>query len=346
MNRKKLTEMLLKENRFIFIGEEAYWSDLAIRILKEGLNREFAPLNMVELEHKEIAYADFVPMLEAVPFMDQRRVVLVKSFHFAEEGNVWSKSELADFEKRMKALAGDTVCILVNHSSARSKSAKLTKTLGETMRVLSFERLNQKELAEFVAERFEQGGKSKMPPSLIMRLIDHSGYLEKDAKINLYDIDNMVKKVEAYCREKGAPDKNDIDFLFGESESGDLFRLVDAIAKPDGRQAFLHYQGLKAKGEANIKIFVTVGKLFSTAVRVSYYMEENYTADAIAAELKKSPYAVRSAQGLLRRLGRAKLIDMLEIIVTQDYNMKSGLIDEKYYGELTLKKLLDRAEEA
>lgn len=346
MNHKELQKLLSSKHKFIFIGEENYLILYALDYLKKSLAPDFVMFNCIEMEQKELSYSDCMLKLDSVPMMDSKKIVHIKNFNFAVESNTWSKKELQEFEEKITDLSEDTVLILSNENMAKAGNAKLIKDYGKKMELLSFDRLSQKDLLDFIMERLEKSiGKNMISKEVLTLFIQVSGYLQKESKVNLFAIDTMLSKLESFHREYGKVEPDDIYELFEEKADGDIFRMIDAIAAGNKREAFRHFYGLRQKGEPNIKIMVTIGKIFSTAVKASYYFEQGYSADDAARELKKSPYAVRSASSLLRKLGRAKLVDIIDKIVEVDFKMKAGWLDEKVYGELALMKIFDIVEE-
>lgn len=342
MNHKDLLKLLSKNHKFIFIGEEFYLAGYALNFLKSALNPEFLLFNYIEMEQKDIAYADCMLKIESVPMMDNKKIVHIKNFNFAVDSNSWSKKDLEDFGEKISHLPADCVLILSNESISKPGNLKLIKDYGKIMSLISFDRLNNKDLTDFLQERFTDSvGSGAVSREVLAKFVQVSGYLQKESKINLHHIEGMASKIEAYYREYGKVDLADIEFLFETPPDGDIFRLIDAIASGNKKEAFRHYSGLRTKGEANIKIMVTIGKIFSTAVRVSYYLEEGYDNEEIARELKKSPYAVSSARNLIRKSGREQLIAMIEAIVEVDYAMKTGMMDESVYGEMALMRIFE-----
>ncbi|MDO4710331.1 MAG: DNA polymerase III subunit delta [Peptostreptococcaceae bacterium] len=342
MNHKELKKLLSNENKFIFIGEESYFFHYALDHLKKQLDPAFAIFNHIEIDQKTAEYVDCIAKLESVPMMDQKKIVHIKNFNFAVEGNPWNKKELEDLGERIQKLSDDTVLILSNESISKPGNLKLIKDLGKRMRSIEFARLSNKELVDFLVDHFGSlVGERAIDRAVIAKFAQSSGYLQKDSKIDLYRIQGMAEKAAAYFREYGKLDHSDVEFLFEPPVDGDIFRLIDAISSGKKKEAFRHYHGLRTKGEANIKIMVTIGKIFSTAVKASYYFEEGYSREEIAKVLKKSPYAIGSAADQIKKLGRDRLIDLIDAIVEVDHLMKRGMLDESVYGELALMKIFE-----
>lgn len=341
MNHKEILKSLSTNNKFILIGVEGYFVDFAVEHLKSGLAKDFAVFNYIEFEQKNTTFNECIIKLDSVPMMDEKKIVHIKDFNFSVDGNSWSKKELADFEEKLKNIQKDTICILTNSSIKKVDRSKLLKDYGKFMNLLVFEKLTANELLFFLEDIFENSlGKNAIKKSVINKFIQISGYTQKETDINLYNILGMSKKIEAYFLEKGEVKDSDIEFLFVPQEDGNIFKMIDSIVQKNKKECFRHFEALKSKGEPTIKIIVTIGKTLSTAIKTSYYLEEGYSQSEIASELGKNPYAITSATNILKKLGREKLIRMLDEIVDMDYKFKSGLISETVYADVLLVKLL------
>ncbi len=343
MNHREILKSLSKNNRIILIGEETYLVHRLLEMLKKNLNPDFTMLNFIEINQQTTSLDECLLQLDAVPMMDEKKIVHIHHFNFAIDSNSWSKKELQTFEDRFKNLSSDTICVLSNESVNKIGTSKLLKDWGKFANLLQLDRLSQKDLMEFVEDHLAQSG-AKIPKNVLAAFVQNSGYLQKESKMNLYHIDGMLQKIEAIYREHEKVTIEDVERLFTPPEEGDIFRLIDAIVSGKKESAFAQYHALKSMGEANIKIFVTMGKIFSTAIRSSYYFEEGWDIDSVASELKKSPFAIRSAHKTWKTLGRKKLIGILEIILDVDYRMKTGFLDDLVYGEVALVRIFDAME--
>lgn len=341
MNQREILKSLSENNRIILIGEETYRMGQILDTLKKSLHPDFMRLNFIEIDQRATDLDECLLKLEAVPMMDDKKLVHIHDFNFAIDGNTWSKKELKSFEEHMNALSPDTICVLSNGSVNKVGTSRLLKDWSKTMNLIQLDRMNQKELTDFLEDHFTDGLGSSPSKEVIVALIQSSGYLQKGSEVSLYHLIGMASKLEALYRENHRITIRDIENLFTPPEEGDIFRLIDAIVGNKKETAFAQYHALREMGEANIKIFVTVGKILSTAVRSSYYFEEGHDVDAVASVLKKSPFAIRSAKSTWKKLGRRKLIEILEIILDVDYRMKTGYLDESTYGEMILVRIFD-----
>lgn len=342
MTQKEIIAKLNKNNKFLIIGEEAYLTEFVIKELKKGLILDFQAFNFIEFEHKSESYSEALMKIASLPMMDNRKIVHIKSFVFTEDNGVWSKKEVEDFVSQIKNLDKDTILILSNNVAKNIKNSKHYKKLKDSFENLVFERLKDGELVQFIANRFdEELGQGAVKKDIAVEIANGSGYLYDGSKINLYDIDNIIKKLVAFFQENGKITRSDVGLIFESKEDADIFGLINAITSVKKIEAFKKYNILLEKGEAKIKMFATIGRIFSNAVKVDFLLSEGYSKETITKELGKSIYAINSSERLAAKLGRRKLIRMLDEIIEMDYKMKTGQLSEEFYAEVLLIKLFD-----
>ena len=343
----KDTEVLLKDkSKFIFVGEEAYLAKRFIDKLKAELNPDFLMFNYIEVEQEKESLEELLMKIEAVPMMDAKKLVHIRNFNYAIEGNVWSKKEIEDFEASISKLAHDTKIIISNDQVQKPGGLGIYKRLSKVMTLIKLDRLGQAEQIAFVEEIFRFKLKDKTPSKeVVNELIKISGYNNKNSKTSLFDLDDMVIKTAVFFEERGFIEVDDLRHLFKQREEPDIFRLLNAIRDEDKPRAFKEFYLLRENGEASIKTMITLAKILSTMVKSSYYFAEGYKAEDIASELGKNPYTIKSGHVFIRKFGRSKLIDMVDQIVEIDYRLKTGAIEEDLYGDLALMRIFDIIEQ-
>lgn len=342
MTQKEILAKLNKNNKFILIGEESFFTEFVIRELRKNLVSDFEAFNFIEFEHKSEDYSDALMKIASLPMMDNKKIVHIKNFVFTEDNGVWSKKEIEDFASQMEILNKDTILVLSNNTAKNVKNNKYYKKLKDIFECLVFEKLKNEELIQFIIDRFdEELGKGAIKKDLATQIAQNSGYLHSDSKQNLYDIDNIIKKLVAFFQENGKITRADIEIIFESKEEANIFDLINAITTGNKIGAFKEYNILVQKGEPKIKMFATIGRIFSNAIKVDFLLSAGYSKETLMKELGKSIYAINSSERLARKLGRKKLMKMLEEVIETDYKMKTGQLAEEFYAEVLLIKLFD-----
>lgn len=349
MNLNHYQKSLLEGSKFLIFGQEDYFITYAIDVLKTTLNSQFAEFNYIELEHKNTTFNDFYFNLESVPMMDNRKIIHLKNFQFAQNSNPWAKEEIQQFMELIKTIEKEVVLVVSSSNievkdpnTKKDSYPKMLKDMSPFMNVFAWGKLTEKELEEYIKNILaEEKLEFNVDNSLIKYYIELTGYAFKDSNKNIREINTEISKIISYIKEKGSITREDIENLFLRDYEADIFKLIDFIIKRNRKEAFKMYSRLLGKGEPSMKIMVTIGSNISTMIKASYYTELGYTQAMIAQTMGKNPYAIKKGLENLKQIGRKCAIDTLEAILEVDYKFKNGLIPESVYGEITLSKIFE-----
>ena len=68
------------ENIYLLYGREYYLIDNAIKNFKENLNESMIDFNLDVIDGKEIFLDQLLSSIEIIPFMDDKKIIIVKDF--------------------------------------------------------------------------------------------------------------------------------------------------------------------------------------------------------------------------------------------------------------------------
>ena len=74
------------EKIYLLYGKEHYLIDNSIKLFKESLNESMIDFNLDILDGKEIMLDQLLSSIETLPFMDERKIVIVKDFELLIKG--------------------------------------------------------------------------------------------------------------------------------------------------------------------------------------------------------------------------------------------------------------------
>ncbi len=341
MSLKEAEKLLHNDNKFIFMGEEQYLGVKYLEMLKSDLNPDFLIFNYIEIDQEKESCEEAIMKIESVPMMDRAKLVHITNFNFTIENNPWSKAEINEFEKSLESLSSDTRLVISNFGITKAGNLGLFKSLTKIATLVKLDRLKERDLRDFIKNEV----KEKLPgntlsPSLIEELLKISAY-EEDTSVNLYNLKEMLTKAGACGMDKGPISEDDLYRIFEQKKKPDIFRLLNTIRDKDKPRAFAEYKLLIESGDHPLKVTVSLAKMLSTMVKASYYYDAGYSVEATAKELGKHPFAIKSGLPFVKKYGRKKLIAMLDQILSLDYRLKTGNLDEEVLGELVLLRIFD-----
>ena len=99
----------IKQNSFdsiyLFYGQEYYLIDNAVNLFRAGLNESMLDFNLDIIDGKEVQLDQLLSSIETFPFMDERKVVIVKDFEiFTGSRKNFSEAQIAAGSKWIRTI--------------------------------------------------------------------------------------------------------------------------------------------------------------------------------------------------------------------------------------------------
>ena len=80
------------EKIYLLYGKEHYLIDNAIKLFRESLNESMIDFNLETIDGKETTLDQLLSSIETLPFMDERKIVIVKDFELLTKSKKICKS--------------------------------------------------------------------------------------------------------------------------------------------------------------------------------------------------------------------------------------------------------------
>ena len=216
----------------VFYGDDSFSSYEALRRLYQEVGpQDLWPSNVSELDGSSFDLAQFSAVAQAMPFLAQRRLVVVRGL-LATAGlqrqagrrsrrspaSDSVKSPVQDLAQALQTLPPTTIVAFVD--ARLSPANPLLKELASIATVQEFPNLRRDALARWVHDRMAQKGGSATTQA-VAELVDLVGS-------NLWAMDAELEKLAAYCDGRPAgPD--DVQALVPQSREANVFAMVDAV---------------------------------------------------------------------------------------------------------------------
>ena len=88
------------EKIYLLYGREHYLIDNTIKLFRESLNESMIDFNLDIIDGKEITLEQLLSSIETLPFMDERKIVIVKEFELLTKAK---KKNFSDKEEKTLA---------------------------------------------------------------------------------------------------------------------------------------------------------------------------------------------------------------------------------------------------
>ncbi len=341
MKWKEFKKHLQQDNiacLYLFSGGEKYLIDLAYKILEEKLiDPNFKSLNQTIFHDKDFELSKFQDAVETLPFMAEKRLVVVKDPLFlGAQKKGTSKEEEEQVLKTISNLS-PAVCVIFLSSKVDARK-KLVKTIKKQGKHFQFDPLEESELLRWIKGKLSKEG-IQSDQSTLNYFVANMDYLGRNRSKSLFDVENEVNKLIHYTKKRGRVTQQDIDQITSKSFENDIFKVMDAIEKKNKREALRQMEELIYQGEPVLKILATLSNQMKNVLKVKELSAKGYTSKVIAKRIGIHPFVATKSQRQSRNYSQKQLIAFINYITDIDAKIKTGQIEDFLGIELIVLEL-------
>ncbi len=325
------------ENVYLFFGQEQYFCEKIIKVLEQcAINLSFQDLNYEYMEEDSITIERIENACETLPFMDERRLVIVKNFSYLQGGKISKEEEkqiqyLAEYIKKIP----DSTCLVFWQTGGIDKRKKLFQEIKKVGIISEFKKLNVVALENWTSQYLKKKGKVIKKPVQHF-LIENSDYLSKNSTKTLTDMVNEIDKIISYIGDREEILIEDIEETLPKRLENDIFKLVDAIGQKDKKTALKFLNDMLREGENGLKILSMIARQFRILIQCKELKEKGYIPNEIASKLNLMPFIVNKGITQARYFEQGILRQAIYSILDMDLKIKTGKIDEKLALEMLI----------
>lgn len=317
----------------------------AQRLLHSALPEETADLNLTRLSGAEVTLDALRFACEAVPFLADRRAVIVDgAFARANrrEGARGGGAARREAPKKDSSLAADlaaylpdvpanTLLIIVEPDAA-PKSGALAKALDAAgARVQFFPVLSGMPLVRWIKDRARTVGAGIADPAAELL----AAYAGGDLRV----VANEVDKLATYAGPGHPIDVGDVEALTSQVSEASVFDCVDAIGQGSRGRALASLNVLVEHGERPERILALVGRQVRLLLQAKDLTLRGDGPEAVGRALGLSPFPLRKILDQMRLFEIAPLEAMLRRVLEADLQIKTGELESRLALELLIAEL-------
>ena len=306
-------------NVYLFYGPEAYIRKSALAALEKKVL-----MPGLESMNRTVMSAPSAQMIiencETLPMMSDYRLIIVQDCALLTGGK--AKDEAQDSEMLAAYLprVPETTCLVFDLGEGIDKRKKLSKALLAMPGAVSFDALDDVQLAKWIGQQLRPLGK-KMDRSACDALAFTSGR-------NLTMLHGELLKLSAYAGERESITVEDIEKIATHTAECTVFAMVDALAAGKAKDAFELLSVLLAAGEQRIGILAMITRHYRQMMHLRAMQMDGHQQGQMAKALGVPPFALNR---LVRQVGRRSydsLRQSVELCVQADYDIKRGAVRE------------------
>lgn len=326
------------KNLLLLYGREDFLIRWAVdALVKKYVNDACRDMDFSRLDGTSVTFEQIRNDCETLPFLSERRVVLIADFKLIEGGKTKGFGEeeeklLADYLKNMPE-----DCLLIVTSENVDKRRKLFKSIVESGGVYEFCELDEKSLKSYIEKRFKEAGKAARP-AVVAELIAASGYYDKDTDYTLYNLENDIKKAIAY-NEDAEIGMEAVENTISGNMDTNVFAMIDSLGRDRKDEAYQLLHNLMVSGEQVYKLLALLCSHFETILSVKELKEEGKSFAEMRGILGIHEFRIKKAFSFADKYTLPNLRKILQKTYEIDRNIKTGLLEPALALELFIAEI-------
>lgn len=325
------------KNIYLFYGREYYLIENAIKVFKSTLNQGMIDFNLDIIDGKETNLDQVISSIETLPFMDDKKVVIIKDFEILKgKKKNFTESDEKYLLDHLDNIPDTTVLVFAVYGDV-DKRKNLVKKIDKKGIVLNCDKLPDMDLFKWVKKKFESNNVLIDNPQ-IMYFIEQEGYRDKSSEKTLSDLENEINKISSFVGKQNKVTNSIIDKLSQKKVENDIFKLIDYIGEKNSNDAMRILNDMIQEGESVLGIFAMIAKQFKVVMQVRHLQKQGHTSKTISERLKIHPFVVGKSLKQAGNFSDETIIEMLNYILESDYKIKNGLIRDTLATEILVSK--------
>lgn len=308
---------------YILHGNDAFTrsEELTALIAKMG-DPDIAELNTVRLDGRTLSWDELLQHCMTIPFLSDRRLVIVTHL-LARLTQGRSKADALLVENLLSYLPDvpeTTRLVFIEDEELPNKHPLLMLARSSQQGYeKAFTVPGGNELTRWVQQRVSQeGGEIGSRTAQML-----CAYCEND----LYQLHQEIRKLVAYTNGQRPITEADIELLTPQAHQANIFHMVDALGRRDGQSASRIYHQLLAMGSHPLALLGMIARQFRLMIQVKELSPRLGTSQAIARELKQSPYPISKILAQSANYSMEQLQTIYHKLLETDVDIKTGRIE-------------------
>lgn len=288
-----------------------------------GLRAQFDPtvidLNVTTLDGNHLSLGDIRNTADAMPFMADRRLVIVSGYLRALKGDSAGLDKLLDYLPQVPP----TTDLVLAENDLLDRRHPLFKHTGSIK-------------AEVIS--YGGPGKDNLRPWIINRTQKHHAAIEPGAAdllgrlvgTELRTLNSEIEKLILYVGNQRAITRGDVELLVPYNEDAENFGLANAIGHRNAARAYDQLHRLLDEGKHPLAILSSIASQIRGLLEVKDMAERGLPPPEIA-RIKgwRSDYAVKMRLKEATNFSIERLEEILEMLLQIDLAIKTGQIESR-----------------
>ena len=303
---------------YLLYGEEDYLRK-QYRDRMRGVLAGEDTMNCHYFEGKDVNPGEIIDLAETLPFLAERRVLIVENSGLFKKGG----EQLADYIKDM----ADTAYLVFVEAEA-DKRSRLFKAVKEKGRVAEFSIQDENTLQRWIAG-IAAKEKKQMTTGEIRYFLEKTG-------TDMANIRTELEKLFCYVLDRDRITMEDIDAICTRKISNQIFDMVGAVAERNQKRALDLYYDLLSLKEPPMRILFLLSRQFNLLLQVKEGRRAGKSNQVIADNTGLRSFLVDKYASQAARLEAKTLRKAIEACVEAEERVKTGRMNDVMSVELLI----------
>jgi DNA polymerase-3 subunit delta len=338
---------------YIFHGEDEFSRTKEVNRLRARMapgDPAMADLNTSVLDGRRIAMGELRHVCDSIPFMADRRLVIVHgllSRLFPGSKTADEPAEATGEAERKRTFLND----LAGYLSSLPPTTRLffveTTALPASHPILKLARQAEMSNKGFV-RLYKQPKDNDLPGWIRKQVRARSGRISAEAVSmlaalvgsDLRVLDQEIEKLLLYAGERQITSA-DVLALVSRARETSIFDLVDCVGRREAGRALRLLHHMLDEEAAPLYLLSMLGRQIRILIQISELRDRGLGAKEIAEQLKMHPYPVKKGLAQSRNFTMAQLEAAHQQIVATDWAVKTGRCEEVLALDMLVVALID-----
>jgi len=306
---------------YLLYGEEDYLRKQYKDRLTKALADPEDTMNYHYFEGKDISPEKLIDLAETMPFLAERRVIVVENSGFFKS----TQEKLADY---LKELPDTTVFVFVEEQvDKRGKMFKACKDLGYAA---EFSAQDEQVLRRWIIGMLQKDGKQ-----ITQRALEE--FLERTGT-DMSIISTELEKLLCYTMGKSDITSEDVDAVCTRQITNRIFDMIEKVAAGQQKAALDLYYDLLSLKEPPMRILFLIARQFNLLYQAKLLRGKGYDNKAMGSKLGLAPFIASKYMAQAARFKTSQLRTAIEECVTAEESVKTGRMTDVLAVELLIIK--------
>lgn len=258
---------------YLLYGEEDYLRRQYKEKLVTALADEKDSMNVHFYKGKEVSVGELIDLAETLPFLAQRRVLIVENSGLFKSGG----EKLAEY----LAAPAESACFIFAEKEV-DKRSKLFKAVSAGGYAARFDVQDERMLKRWIATLLKKEEKQITEST--------AEYLLSKIGTDMENIRMELEKLICYCIDRDVVTKEDIDAVCVTRITNHIFDMISAISAKRQKQALKLYYDLLALKEPPMRILFLIARQYQTLLLVKDLKQKGYDNRTVGEKAGLSGY--------------------------------------------------------